>query len=176
MGLRVGWSRGRCLERPGIPCPLQVAPAFGFFRSGVQALEERLIAVVRSLRGSLADDGCRHVDGWNRCAGMCLPDELDIVAQDAGLDVVGADHVVGHEQEFLAGKPVIVLLDDWGQLNDSASSRVALKNQVKHGHVVTLAAAEAAMEKRGLAGAVGHCVRIIDRAASKQVVSSGVTT
>ena len=63
-----------------------------------------------------------------------------------------ADHVIRHEQELLAGDPVVVLGDDRGEFGDPACGRVALEDQVQHGHEVALAAAEAAVQVGGLAG------------------------
>ena len=84
---------------------------------------------------------------------MLAADEVHVAAQDARLHVVGVDHVVGHQQELLAGQPVVVLLDDPGQLGDRPGRRVALQDQVQHGHEVALAAAEAAVQVGRLAGA-----------------------
>ena len=82
---------------------------------------------------------------------MGAADEIDIAAEDARLHVVGADHVIGHEQELLAGDPVVVLGDDRGEFGDAAGRRVALEDQVQHGHEVALTAAEAAVQVAGLA-------------------------
>ena len=107
---------------------------------------------------------------------MLAADEVHVAAQDARLHVVGVDHVVGHQQELLAGQPVVVLLDDRGQLRDPPGRRVALQDQVQHGHEVALAAAEAAVQVGRLAGAAWTALRMNVRAASKHVASSGVTT
>ena len=82
---------------------------------------------------------------------MNAADEVDVTSEDSRLHVVGANHVIWHEQELLAGDPVVVLGDDRGKFRNSACSSVALEDQVQHGHEVALAAAEAAMQIAGLA-------------------------
>ena len=83
---------------------------------------------------------------------MRATDEIDVSAQDARFDIVGANHVVGNEQDFLTGDPGIVLLDRGGQLRNPAGGRITRKNQVQNRHEMALAATEAAVQIRGLAG------------------------
>jgi hypothetical protein len=86
--------------------------------------------------------------------GYVAADEVHVAAQDARLHVVGADHVVRHQQEPLAGQPTVVLRDHPSQFRDRAGGRVALQDQVQHGHEMALAATEAAVQVDRLAAAV----------------------
>ena len=87
---------------------------------------------------------------------MCPPHEFDVVSENPGFHIVRIDHVIGHQQELFTDQPVIVFLDDGGQFGNSPRCRVALQNQVQHSHEMAFAAAEAAMQVGGLAGATLH--------------------
>ena len=99
----------------------------------------------------VAEQAFRKIDAGDRRIGVNAADELDVTAEDARLHVVGANHVIRHEQEFLAGDPVAVFGDDRCEFRDAACRRVALEDQVEHGHEVALPAPETAVQIAGLA-------------------------
>ena len=99
----------------------------------------------------VAEKALGEIDAWDRRIGVDPANEIDVTAEDARLHVVGADHVIRHEQELLAGDPVVVLGDDRGEFRDAACRRIALEDQVQHGHEVALTATEAAVQIARLA-------------------------
>ena len=83
---------------------------------------------------------------------MQLAHKLRVLAQDGAFHVPRADHVVGHQEEFLSAGPAVPG-DHAGQLWDGAGLRVVRQQEVEHRHEVALARAEAAMQVSGLAAA-----------------------
>ena len=87
---------------------------------------------------------------------MCAAHKIDIATQDTRLHIVRADHMVRHQQELLIVCPGIVFADDRCQLRNAPSRRVALQNEVQHGHEMALPTPKAPMQIARLARATVH--------------------
>ena len=62
----------------------------------------------------VAEEFLGQEHAWDRGIGVSAADEIDIAAEDAVLHRMDAEHVVGDQQELLAGQPLVVLADDAG--------------------------------------------------------------
>jgi hypothetical protein len=122
-------------------------------RLGVRAepLPER--GVVReelTLPARVGEQCVGPVHGGGRRLGMEGAHPVHIATEQGGIQVGGADQVVGHHQEPAGGQPVPVLGDDLGQSRLAPGRRMIVQRRVQHGQEVTLTGTERSMEIRGV--------------------------
>ncbi len=86
---------------------------------------------------------------------MGAADVLNVAAEDRRLEALGADEVVGHQQEPGVGEPAVAG-DEVGELVPGAGGDVAVEQRVQHGHEVALAGAERAVQVAGLGALLGQ--------------------
>ena len=147
----------RRLEGRCIPLCGQLAPAGGSLagarRGLLEAREEHLVANLRPQPARILEESLGAVDPRRGRVRVQVGDARRVAAQHGGLQARLADHVVGHQEEPLAGEPVVVPRDDALETFRGAGRRVLQQQQMEHGHEMALAAAEAPVQVGGLAGA-----------------------
>ena len=131
----------------------QLAPAGVRGAALVEGSEEPLVAVVGPFLIGLGDKRRRLVHQRQPDPRLRPAEEVDIALEHAILERPGPDHVVGDEEKLFPGHPVVVLLDDRGELRDPPGLRVAGEDQVEHRHEVALPRAEATVEVGAVARA-----------------------
>ena len=80
-----------------------------------------------------------------------------IVPQERRLHALRSNHVVRNHEELPAGGPHIGLGDGARKLGDRTGARFLAKQERQHRHEVALAASEAAVQVRALAGVLPDC-------------------
>ncbi len=70
---------------------------------------------------------------------------IDVAAENGGLHVASADHVVWHQKELLVLHP-IMLATDFGKFGDGPHGGVVLQQEMKHRHEVRLTSTETAVQ------------------------------
>ena len=148
-----GHGRRRGIEAFRGPFGGQLAPARVRGAALVEGGEELLVAVVGPFLIGLGDKRRRLVHQRQPDPRLRPAEEVDIALEHAILERPGADHVIGDEEKLLPGHPVVVLLNDRGELGDPPGLRVAGEDQVEHRHEVALPRAEAAVEVGAVARA-----------------------
>ena len=151
---------GRCIQRRieagRVPAAPERAPSAAAVPAVpdrvVQRPEEQIVAHPVAQVAGVREQAFRLVEPGGRRLRMPGADVLGIVPEDRRLHARRADHVVGDDQEAPAGGPCVGPGDGAGELGDRAGARVAAQQQRQHRHEVALAAAEAAVQVRALAG------------------------
>ena len=124
----------------------------------VHGLEEFLVAQGGPQFGRIRQQPVGPVETRHRRFGMELLNALHVTAQNGRLHAVLADHVVREQEETLPLGPVVVRGHHRRQRRNRTRPRVALQQQVQHGHEMTFAAAETAVQITALARLVAHGV------------------
>jgi hypothetical protein len=150
-----GIGLDRRIERARVPAS-RLAPAF-VHGPGIQGTEESLVAELVSQFTGVFGHGVGVVKRGRRRIRMKLTDTIEVAAGKALFQGFRADHVIGHQQELLAGRPV-VFGHDIGQFRQGPGARVIAEKKIEHGHEVALARSEAAMQVRTRAPASGKRV------------------
>lgn len=152
----------RRLEACRIPSATEVAPAAVATSCpiGVELFEKLWIAELLAEPHGVLEETVGEIKPRHRRLGVMVSYEVGVLAEDRGLHVQVADHVVGDQQEPLALRPCVMPRDHVRQLGDGAGPDVARKQEVQNGHEVALAGAEAAVQIRGFAATGLH--RLLD--------------
>ena len=122
----------------------------------VQRPEEQLVAHPGTQVSCVREQVFRLIEPGGGRLRMPGADVLGIVPENRRLHARRADHVVRDDQEAPAGGPCVGLRDGAGKLRCRTGARVAAQQQRQYRHEVALAAAEAAVQVRALAGIRSH--------------------
>ncbi len=131
----------RVQPRPGperLVAPLVVLPTG-------QAFDEPVVADPLPQIAALLQQRVGAVHGRDRRFGVQLADVLDVAAEYPLLQRLGAEQVVGHQQELPSAQPLVVFVQQAGELVAAPGRRLAAQQRVQHGHEVRLSGAEGAV-------------------------------
>ena len=157
---RGGFKAGR------IPAAVDVAPAAALALAACRA--RRFIELGKKSRIAdlpahalrVAKQAFGQIKAGNRRCRVQLAHKLRVLPEDGAFHVLGANHVVGHEQELFAMRPAI-FGDHTRQLGNRARLRVARQQKIQHGHEVAFARTKTAVQVSRLAAAGRH--RLLDK-------------
>jgi hypothetical protein len=74
----------------------------------IQLAKELLVPERFTMLLGVLEDVVGQVHAWKRRSRVKLHYMIDVAAQDGGLQVASADHVVGHEEELLSLHPFVL--------------------------------------------------------------------
>ena len=154
--LAIGCFQGGSAEAGGVPTGVHIAPftarASGATGAFVELGKKGRIAHLLAHALGIRKQAFGQVETGNRRLWMALAHKLGVLPQDGALHVLGANHVVGHQQELLAMRPA-VFGNHCGQFRRGAGLRVACQQEIEHRHKVALARAKTAVQVSRLAAA-----------------------
>ena len=144
----------RLVVGTGVPGRTHLAPAVrrrSCLQGSIQRLEELRVPEPLPQPVGINEQLLRAIHGGRRGLRLHHRQMTHVAAQHGRLQALRSDQMIRHEEKLFALHPAVVLRDDCGKLLNRTRLRVALKNQVQHGHEMTLAAAETPMQIRRLA-------------------------